>query len=153
MTAWTAGKALLSMTVWSYCRPDALKAGWAVVRMLGGMDGATVKAEQVPADVQFPRVSSAYASPTADSPGMQRQSPEADARVAANPGGILGSEGRFNCVLNRAFGALGAGSPLIAVGDRPGTRRLAGGKDDPPQAGRVCRRQGRRAGDGTRPSP
>ena len=49
ITAWTAGKALLSMTVWSQCRPDALNAGCAVARMLGGMDSAAVKAEQVPA--------------------------------------------------------------------------------------------------------
>ena len=55
MTAWTAGKTLLSMTVWSHCRPDALKAGWAVARMLGGTDGATVKAEQVPALTCSPR--------------------------------------------------------------------------------------------------
>jgi hypothetical protein len=49
MTAWTAGKMLLSMTVWSQCRPDALKAGCAVARALGGTDTATVEAEQAPA--------------------------------------------------------------------------------------------------------
>jgi hypothetical protein len=37
------------MTVWSQCRPDAIKAGWAVARMLGGTGDATVEAEQVPA--------------------------------------------------------------------------------------------------------
>lgn len=49
MTAWTAGTTLLSMTVGSQCQPDALSAGWAVARALGGTDGATVQAEQVPA--------------------------------------------------------------------------------------------------------
>jgi hypothetical protein len=49
MTAWTAGKTLLSMTIWSQCRPDAFKTGWAVARTLGGTGGATVEAEQVPA--------------------------------------------------------------------------------------------------------
>jgi hypothetical protein len=49
MTAWTAGTTLLSVTVWSQCRPDALSAGWAVARALGGTDGATVEAEQVSA--------------------------------------------------------------------------------------------------------
>ena len=47
MTAWTAAKTLLSMTVGSQCRSGALSAGWAVARALGGTDGATVKAEQV----------------------------------------------------------------------------------------------------------
>jgi hypothetical protein len=47
MTAWTAGKTLPSMTVGSQCRPGAPSAGWAVARALGGMDGATVEAEQV----------------------------------------------------------------------------------------------------------
>ena len=32
MTAWTAGKTLLSMTVGSQCRSGALSAGWAVAR-------------------------------------------------------------------------------------------------------------------------
>ena len=49
MTAWTAGTTLLSMTVGSQCQPDALSAGWAVARALGGTDGSTVEAEQVPA--------------------------------------------------------------------------------------------------------
>ena len=49
MTAWTAGTTLLSMTVGSQCRPDALSAGWAVARALGGTGGATVDAEQVSA--------------------------------------------------------------------------------------------------------
>lgn len=49
MTACTSGKTLPSMTVWSQCRSDALKAGWTVARTLGGTDGATVEAEQVPA--------------------------------------------------------------------------------------------------------
>jgi hypothetical protein len=49
MTAWTAGKTLLSMTVGLQCRPVALAAGWAVARVLGGTDGAMVEAEQVPA--------------------------------------------------------------------------------------------------------
>jgi hypothetical protein len=45
MTAWTAGTTLLSMTVGSQCQPDALSAGWAVARALGGTDGTTVDAE------------------------------------------------------------------------------------------------------------
>jgi hypothetical protein len=49
MTAWTAGTTLLSMTVRSQCRADALSAGWAIARALGGTDGATVEAEQVSA--------------------------------------------------------------------------------------------------------
>jgi hypothetical protein len=49
MTAWTAGTTLLSMTVGSQCQPDALSAGWAVARALGGTGGATVEAEQVSA--------------------------------------------------------------------------------------------------------
>ena len=49
MTAWTAGTTLLSITVGSQGRPDALWAGWAVARALGGTDGATVEAEQVSA--------------------------------------------------------------------------------------------------------
>ena len=49
MTAWTAGTTLLSMTVGAQCRPDALSAGWAVARALGGTDGATVEAEQASA--------------------------------------------------------------------------------------------------------
>ena len=49
MTAWTAGTTLLSMTVGSQCQPDALWAGWAVARALGGTDGAAVEAEQVSA--------------------------------------------------------------------------------------------------------
>ena len=49
MTAWTAGTTLLSMTVGSQRQPDALSAGWAVARALGGTDGATVEAEQVSA--------------------------------------------------------------------------------------------------------
>src|ERR1700733_13216031 len=47
MTAWTAGKTLLSITVGSQCRSGALSAGWAVARALGGTDGATVEAGQV----------------------------------------------------------------------------------------------------------
>jgi hypothetical protein len=47
MTAWTAGKTLLSMTVGSQSRSSALSAGWAVARALGGADDATVEAEQV----------------------------------------------------------------------------------------------------------
>ncbi|MFZ2043024.1 MAG: hypothetical protein WBF20_10145 [Trebonia sp.] len=49
MTAWTARTTLLSMTAGSQCQPDALSAGWAVARALGGTDGATVQAEQVSA--------------------------------------------------------------------------------------------------------
>ena len=49
MTAWTAGKTLLSMKVSSQCRPDAFKTGCAVARALGGTDGATVEVEHVPA--------------------------------------------------------------------------------------------------------
>ena len=49
MTAWTAGTTLLSMTVGSQCQPDALSAGWAVARALGGTDGATIEAEQLSA--------------------------------------------------------------------------------------------------------
>ena len=49
MTAWTAGTTLLSMTVGSQCRPDALSAGWAVARALGGTGGSAVEAEQVAA--------------------------------------------------------------------------------------------------------
>jgi hypothetical protein len=49
MTAWTAGTTLLSMTVRSQCQPDALSAGWAVARALGGTGGTTVEAEQVSA--------------------------------------------------------------------------------------------------------
>jgi hypothetical protein len=49
MTAWTAGTTLLSMTAGSQCQPDALSAGWAVARALGGTDGSTVEAEQVSA--------------------------------------------------------------------------------------------------------
>jgi hypothetical protein len=49
MTAWTAGTTLLSMTVGSQCRPDALSAGWAVARALGGADDATMDAEQLSA--------------------------------------------------------------------------------------------------------
>ena len=49
MIAWTTGTTLLSMTAGSQCRPDALSAGWAVARALGGTDGSTVEAEQVPA--------------------------------------------------------------------------------------------------------
>jgi hypothetical protein len=47
MTAWTAGTTLLSMTFGAQCRPDALSAGRAVVRALGGIDGSTVEAKQV----------------------------------------------------------------------------------------------------------
>jgi hypothetical protein len=47
MTAWTAGTTLLSMTVRSQCSPDALSAGRAVARALGGTDSSTVEAEQV----------------------------------------------------------------------------------------------------------
>jgi hypothetical protein len=47
MTVWTAGKTPMSMMVWSQCRPDALKAGWAVAQTLDGTDGARVDAEQV----------------------------------------------------------------------------------------------------------
>jgi len=49
MTAWTAGTTHLSMTAGSQCQPDALSAGWAVARALGGTDGSTVEAEQVSA--------------------------------------------------------------------------------------------------------
>jgi hypothetical protein len=49
MTAWAAGRTLLSMTVGSQCQADALSAGWAVARALGGTDGATVEAGQVSA--------------------------------------------------------------------------------------------------------
>ena len=49
LTAWTEGTTLLSMTVGAQCRPDALSAGWAVARALGGIGGATVEAEQVSA--------------------------------------------------------------------------------------------------------
>jgi hypothetical protein len=49
MTAWTAGTTLLSMTVVSQCQPDALSAGWAVARALGGTASSTVEAEQVSA--------------------------------------------------------------------------------------------------------
>jgi hypothetical protein len=54
MTAWTAGTTLLSMTVGSQCQPDALSAGWAVARALGGTDGATVEAEQVACSTEVP---------------------------------------------------------------------------------------------------
>jgi len=49
MTAWTAGTTPLSMTVGAQCQPDALSAGWAVARALGGTDGSTVAAELVSA--------------------------------------------------------------------------------------------------------
>jgi hypothetical protein len=48
ITAWTTGKTLLSTLIGSVCQPDALAAGWAVARALGGPEGATVEAEQVP---------------------------------------------------------------------------------------------------------
>jgi hypothetical protein len=49
MTAWAAGTTLLSMTVGAQCQPDALSAGWAVARAVGGTDGSTVQAELVSA--------------------------------------------------------------------------------------------------------
>ena len=49
MTAWTAGTTLLSMTVGLQRQLDALWAGWAAARALGGTDGSTVEAEQASA--------------------------------------------------------------------------------------------------------
>ena len=48
MTAWTSAKVLLSMTVEVPREADALSAGRAVARALGGGSGASVQAELVP---------------------------------------------------------------------------------------------------------
>ncbi len=48
VTAWTSARAVLSMVVESSCQADALAAGVAVVRALGGEQGASVEAEPVP---------------------------------------------------------------------------------------------------------
>jgi hypothetical protein len=48
MTAWTSAKVLLSMTVKVPREADALSAGRAVARTLGGAHGASVEAEPVP---------------------------------------------------------------------------------------------------------
>ena len=47
MTAWTSATELLSMELVSACRADALSAGWAVARVLGGGPGTSVEAEPV----------------------------------------------------------------------------------------------------------
>ena len=49
MTAWTSARVLLSMTVKVPREADALSAGWAVARALGGAHDASVEAEPVPA--------------------------------------------------------------------------------------------------------
>ena len=45
LTAWTSARAVLSMVIEAPCQADALTAGAAVVRALGGERGAAVKAE------------------------------------------------------------------------------------------------------------
>ena len=45
LTAWTSARAVLSMVIEARCQADALTAGAAVVRALGGERGAAVKAE------------------------------------------------------------------------------------------------------------
>ena len=49
MTAWTSAKVLLSMTVEVPREADALSAGWAVARALGGGHGTSVEAAPTPA--------------------------------------------------------------------------------------------------------
>ena len=45
LTAWTSARAVLSMVIEAPCQADALTAGAAIVRALGGEHGAAVKAD------------------------------------------------------------------------------------------------------------
>ena len=51
MTAWTSARVVLSMTVEAPCEADALSAGRAVARALGGEDAAAAVVAEMPESV------------------------------------------------------------------------------------------------------